>query len=150
LFQEARFRLQREINRAERVGVEFDIEVEGDGLMRGDREAMLAAVRNFVSNALDWTKKGGRVRLLLDGRGTEIQVAVDDDGPGVPQELHESLFEPFVRGPAAAGRRIGYGLGLALARSAAVAQDGSISVGSSDLGGARFTLRFPRERPNSG
>ncbi|MFT7670261.1 MAG: signal transduction histidine kinase, partial [Planctomycetota bacterium] len=60
LFQEARFRLQREINRAERVGVEFDIEVEGDGLMRGDREAMLAAVRNFVSNALDWTKKGGR------------------------------------------------------------------------------------------
>ncbi len=146
LFEQVRFRLQREFHRAERMGVELLLSEHGSPRIRGDREAILAAVRNFVSNALDWCPSGGHVRLVLDGTEHELEVRVEDDGPGIPEELRSRIFEPFVRGPAASGRRAGYGLGLALARSAAANQGGSIELDKSPLGGARFRMRIPRTR----
>jgi signal transduction histidine kinase len=144
--EQLQLRLQREIHRAERDGTQLTIEDLGTHRLRGDREALLAAVRNFVSNAMDWCQTGGQVKLVIDGRADEIEVIVEDDGPGVPPELRAKIFEPFVRGPAALGRRAGYGLGLALAQSAALNQGGSLFVEDSPLGGARFRMQIPRTR----
>jgi len=146
LERELRFRLERELRRAEREGFELSFEARGDLRLRGDREALLTAVRNLVFNALDWSPEGGRVELSLDGTGAAVEVRVDDEGPGIPVEARSRLFEPFERGAAAAGRRVGYGLGLALARSAVETQGGEIRVTESPSGGARLELTLPRAR----
>lgn len=145
LAQEAAIRLQRERTSAERHGERLDVAVRGDMKICGDREGILRALRNLTANAVQWTAPGSTVNVDLDGAAKDVVITVDDAGPGVPVELREKIFEPFYRGPAARGGRIGYGLGLALARSAVDAQGGRIEVGTSPAGGARFRVVLPRQ-----
>jgi two-component system heavy metal sensor histidine kinase CusS len=144
LAHEARIRLQRERASAERHGMRVDIAVHGDTRIHGDREALLRALRNLVANAIQWSPPAGAVDVEIDGRNGEILIHVDDAGPGVPEDLRERIFEPFFRGPAAAGHRVGYGLGLAITRTAVEDQGGRIEVGPSKKGGARFSVTLPR------
>ena len=146
LIEESRIRLSRQQKRAEREKVLFEISATGETSIHGDREALMTGIRNIVSNAIDWTPEGGRVELRFDGDDERIVITVDDTGPGIPDELRPRIFEPFVRGRAAAGKRIGYGLGLALAHAAVEAQTGTIEVLRSPAGGARFRLTLPRRR----
>lgn len=145
LAQEAAIRLQRERVSAERHGERLDVAVHGDMRMSGDREGIVRALRNLTANAVQWTAPGSTVRVDLRGAADEVVITVDDSGPGVPSELRERIFEPFYRGPSARGGRIGYGLGLALARSAVDEQGGRIEVGTSPAGGARFRVFLPRQ-----
>ncbi len=71
-----------------------------------------------------------------------MQLVVEDDGPGVPEQLQATLFERFVRG---AGDRGGsFGLGLAIVHAVAVSHGGSVSLQSTPhSGGARFAVRLP-------
>jgi signal transduction histidine kinase len=142
---ETALRLSRERSLAERRGVRFTLETRGDVRVTGDREALLRAVRNVTANAVQWSDAGGTVEVLVAGRDSEIEVCVDDSGPGVSPEIEARIFEPFFRGPAARGRRVGFGLGLALARMALVEHGGRIEVERSPLGGARFRLSLPRQ-----
>lgn len=144
LLDEARIRLAREKSQAVRRGVELSVEGQGDLAVRGDREALLRALRNLAANAIQWSPTGATVSVRLVGLDEAIEVTVSDAGPGVPPELREEIFRPFVRGPALNGQRIGYGLGLAIVRSAVDAQGGTIEVGTSELGGARFHVVLPR------
>jgi two-component system osmolarity sensor histidine kinase EnvZ len=82
----------------------------------------------------------------MGARGNELEIVVDDAGPGVPPEQRENIFRPFHRGPTAKGRRVGFGLGLALTHSAVRAQGGRIEVGDSPAGGARFRILLPLRR----
>lgn len=145
LGEEAGLRLARERQHARRRGVELDLSVQGDLRLRGDREALMLALSNLVSNAIDWSPQGGQVRATLEGDAQGVRVTVDDQGPGVPQADRTRVFEPFFRGAAAAGRRQGYGLGLSIARAAVRAHGGAIDVERSPLGGARFRLGIPRD-----
>lgn len=144
LLEEARIRLARERAQAARRQVELRLEGEGDLSLRGDREALLRALRNLAANAIQWSPQGATVSVHLRDRGGELEVVVDDAGPGVPEELREHIFEPFARGPALDGQRIGYGLGLAIVRAAVDAHGGEIEICRSPRGGARFRLRLPR------
>lgn len=65
-------------------------------------------------------------------------MCVDDDGPGIPPEVADDLFRPFVT-----SKHAGTGLGLAFCRKVAEAHGGSIDVETSPLGGARFALDLP-------
>ena len=150
LLDEARIRLERERAQAQRRGVELRLEGEGELWVRGDREGLLRALRNLAANAIQWSPEGSRVAVRLVGRNGEVEVTVDDAGPGIPVELRERIFEPFVRGPAQDGQRIGYGLGLAITRAAVDAQGGTILIDRSPLGGARFQVRMPRVCPTEG
>lgn len=150
LAQQAEIRLQRERAFAARHGLGLAIRVQGDTRLYGDREALLRALRNLVANAIQWSPAGGIVELEIAGGSAEIVVTVDDSGPGVPENLRERIFEPFFRGPAAAGQRIGYGLGLAIARTAVRDQGGNIEVGRSRLGGACFRVRLPKKSTLAG
>jgi signal transduction histidine kinase len=72
-------------------------------------------------------------------------VRVEDDGPGIPSEQRERVFDRFVRLDESRQRRSGgSGLGLAIVRELVSAHGGTVTAGASDLGGARFEVRLPR------
>jgi two-component system heavy metal sensor histidine kinase CusS len=147
--EEADMRLRRHRASAVRRGVVVEIRSTGDTRIEGDREALLRAVRNLVQNAIEWSPAGGRVSVLVEGGPRELCVTVDDAGPGVAPEQRARIFDPFYRGPSAEGRRVGYGLGLALVRGAVEDHGGLVEVGVSPLGGARFRIVLPRAAATS-
>lgn len=102
-------------------------------------EGMLRQVFfNILMNALQAIPEGGIVRMRAerDERTGELRIAVADSGPGVPEEIRNDVFRPYV-----SARDKGTGLGLAVVRQIAVAHHWQVSCGSSaDLGGAEFVV----------
>jgi two-component system OmpR family sensor kinase len=81
------------------------------------------------------------VRVATGSGADGVELIVEDDGPGVVDELRPRLFERFVRG---SGDRGGsFGLGLAIVRAVAEAHGGTVSVDRAPSGGARFVVRLP-------
>jgi two-component system OmpR family sensor kinase len=73
-----------------------------------------------------------------------VRLVVEDDGPGIPPDLRERIFERFVRG---AGDRGGsFGLGLSIVRAVAAAHGGSVRLESPPAGGTRFVVELPGAR----
>ncbi len=146
---EVELRLAKEVARAESSGVTLSIRCEGPLIMQGDREALVLMLRNLIDNAIRCVGDAGRVDVHLFANADAIVLRVDDDGPGVPADLRESIFRAFEQAPTHAGRRGGFGLGLALARAAAEAHGGSLELTESPLGGARFEAQLPLTPPES-
>ena len=156
LEKEAKLRIERNRGAAERAGVLIELETHGDLQLKGDREALTLALNNLVGNAVQWSPKGATVHVRIHGEPEAVEISVDDSGPGVPEGERAKIFEPFYQGPhsgrpegeepvgSSVGRRVGYGLGLALVMSAVTAHRGQVRVEDSDLGGARFVVRIPR------
>ena len=98
---------------------------------------------NLVENAARHGRDGGEVtvRLTPGGDGHGPVLSVGDDGPGIPADERERIFEPFARAPGT--RAPGSGLGLALVAQQVGHHDAAIEVGVSDAGGACFAVRFP-------
>ncbi|MFT4710687.1 MAG: two-component system heavy metal sensor histidine kinase CusS, partial [Planctomycetota bacterium] len=150
---EAQLRLAGEVAQAKRKGVEVELLLYGIGATEasmdaevwlfGDREAMLRVVRNLVGNAVQWTPSGGKVAVKIVATKHEATLTVDDSGPGIPEAMRDDIFEPFARGGARGGERVGYGLGLAIVRDAVMDHGGSVEIGTSALGGARITVTIP-------
>ncbi len=82
--------------------------------------------------------------------GKQVVIAVEDSGPGVPPELAERVFQPFVTGRPRDDAHPSTGLGLAIARSIVERHHGRLAVGRSELGGARFTVELPRVQGSAG
>lgn len=104
------------------------------------------AVRNLVENAIQAVRRGGHVRVGVEADSKDIEITVDDDGPGVGDDP-EPLFAPFRRGAARPDTQLrsrGVGLGLAIARRIVTSHGGTVTAAASPLGGARFTTRLPR------
>jgi signal transduction histidine kinase len=118
------------------------IVVEGGdpALARGDEGRVLQVLRVLVDNAVRHTPRGSTVTLRTETTPWGASVIVSDDGPGIPPEVLERIFERFYRGPGAAAR--GTGLGLAIARELAERMHGRLLVASGS-GGTRFTLELP-------
>jgi two-component system osmolarity sensor histidine kinase EnvZ len=109
--------------------------------------AMKRALSNLANNAAD---HGKRVRVTVAAVSGEAVVTVEDDGPGIPAENFEDAFRPFSRLDAARNQNVsGVGLGLTITRDTARAHGGDVTLGKSELGGLRATVRLPldRERP---
>ncbi|MEM9379562.1 MAG: HAMP domain-containing sensor histidine kinase [Planctomycetota bacterium] len=147
LVEELESRLRGEEDEAARRGVFVDVEREGWLALRGDPGLLVLAVRNLVGNAIVWSPTGGQVLVRVADRGAIVEVAVEDEGPGVPADQRSRIFEPFVRGDAAPGRRAGYGLGLAIVAAAVERHGGRVAVSDAEGGGARFVLEIPRGDP---
>ncbi len=108
----------------------------------GDALQLQRLIRNLADNAARYA--ASTVRLALSQNGTEILLEVDDDGPGIPAELRELVFERFSRLDQARGRdEGGAGLGLAIVAEIAQAHGGVASVEEASLGGARFEVVLP-------
>jgi len=130
---------------AEKKGVELLLKVE-DNLpdVEVDPDRIAQVLDNLVSNALRYTPDGGRVKLSARVERSQVQLIVEDSGPGVPEEEIPYIFARFYRGDKARPRQEGSsGLGLAIARSIVVAHGGQISA-DSELGkGMRFIVELP-------
>ncbi|HUW40330.1 MAG TPA: ATP-binding protein [Rectinemataceae bacterium] len=101
---------------------------------------------NLLTNAIKHSPEGGTVRIRVSRRNADgaVLVAVDDQGPGVPEWERTRIFERFYRSdPSRASDRGGRGLGLAIASEIVKAHGGGIAVADSDLGGASFVLSLP-------
>lgn len=113
------------------------------GLVSLDRKLFQRAIGNLVNNAVRYADS--RVRVSAERTPGRFTVLVEDDGPGVPADQRDAIFDPFVRLDAARSRDTGgTGLGLAIASGCARAHRGSITVeDSADLGGALFRWTMP-------
>ena len=110
----------------------------------GDASALRRLLVNLVENAVKYTPAGGTVELALTTAGGIVVVAVRDTGIGIEPAAVDRIFEPFVRLDEARSRETGgAGLGLAIARSIAVAHGGTLAVDSTPGRGSRFVLRLP-------
>lgn len=117
------------------------------GTITGSRELLRQALFNLVENAVKYGPEGGQVRLCAELDGTDMVITVADQGPCIPPELRERIFEPFFRVDTARSRELGgTGLGLALVRAIAEVHGGSVWVEEHQAGGNRFVLRLPAAR----
>jgi two-component system OmpR family sensor kinase len=120
------------------------------GTLRADPDRLAQALRNLIANAIDHTSSpGGLVRLSVERvRPGAIRFTVEDDGPGIPADQRERVFNRFHRTDSARTRSSGgTGLGLAIVRAIAVAHGGSVRAGISPEGGARLDLELPGFAP---
>ncbi|MDV3504398.1 sensor histidine kinase [Marinobacter sp. M-5] len=108
----------------------------------GDLAMTERVLDNLIGNAIVFSPEGGRITLGLAGDEHGLEVAVQDQGPGIPEPDLPHVFEPFYRG--SGGEASGHsGLGLAIAERLMTLQGGSVQAANNPPGGARFTLRLP-------
>ena len=112
-------------------------------LVRGDHERVHQVVMNLLSNARVHTPESTTVTVRVDSRGTEVELRVSDNGPGIPEKLVPDLFHRFARGDASRSRESGStGLGLAIVESIVEAHHGRVSLEPSEVG-ATFLVVLP-------
>jgi two-component system OmpR family sensor kinase len=115
--------------------------------VEGNPDELHRMVLNLLDNAVRHTPEGANIELRLerdDERG-EACIVVADDGPGIPEEQRDQVFDRFVRGtgPADTMGGRGTGLGLAIVRAVARSHGGEVEAGESPQGGAQFRVHLP-------
>ncbi len=130
------------------VAKDLTMHIDGDPVVaRADLQRINQAVVNLLENAVKFSPLGGTVRAWTWRTGDEVGVSVKDEGPGIPAEARERLFDRFYRVDAARGRAIaGSGLGLAICMEVAMAHGGRVWVDSTPPHGSTFSLALPGSR----
>jgi signal transduction histidine kinase len=127
--------------RLSRARIHWRIAVEDDlPAVKADATQLEMALLNLVTNALDAMPDGGTLSMTATARPGGIRLEVADTGPGIPPELVDRLFEPWVT-TKPAGQ--GTGLGLAIVRDVVRAHGGSVSFSSNQPAGALFAIDLP-------
>jgi nitrogen fixation/metabolism regulation signal transduction histidine kinase len=126
-----------------RVSIEWNIP-DAPMPVNLDRQMLHQVLSNIIRNAIQAVsahRERGQVEVGVVVEHDAFVVTVDDDGPGVPTNMRDSVFDPYVTTKAE-----GTGLGLAIVKKIVVEHGGTIDAGSGPLGGARFRIRIPRLR----
>jgi signal transduction histidine kinase len=129
---------------ARRRDIDYQQEIAARPVIIADGDRVLQIISNLLSNAFRWTPDGGRVELALEQENGTVSVAVQDSGPGIPEDEQDRIFRPFWSRDGGGGT----GLGLAIARELATAHGGRIVL-DSELGrGTCFKLVLPAAPAN--
>ncbi|MDZ7780727.1 MAG: HAMP domain-containing sensor histidine kinase [Gemmatimonadota bacterium] len=125
---------------ATRTGTTIEAGHMGPGVsLRLEARRVEEAITNLLRNACQATP-GGTVRIGYERMPTHVRLTIEDDGPGIPEEIRTRIFEPFfTTKPSGEGS----GLGLAVAHGIVEEHEGRIDIDRSPLGGARFTIHLP-------
>jgi PAS domain S-box-containing protein len=99
-------------------------------------------IENLLVNAARHTPEGSTIWLKAERAGSKVRVIVEDDGPGIPEEVRDQIFDAFVQGPTPAAHAPGSGIGLALVARFAELHGGSAGVEDRPGGGARFVVEL--------
>ncbi len=128
----------------------FELGAVPAGTLLADPDRLAQALRNLFANAIEHTREEhGLVRLSVQsGPDGWVRFVVEDDGPGIPSDQRECVFDRFHRTDAARDRASGgTGLGLAIVEAIAHAHGGRVSAGAAATGGARMELELPHFSP---
>jgi signal transduction histidine kinase len=119
------------------------------GDLRGewDSDRIAQVLSNLLRNAIQHGAEGASISLVARDEGATVSLAVHNGGPGMPERVLASIFEPMVRHVETAKASAGLGLGLYIASQIVVAHGGTLDVASTDAGGTTFTVRLPRCPP---
>lgn len=110
--------------------------------VRANSALLHRAIENVVRNALHHSPTGGTVRVAGHAEGNRLRLCISDQGPGVPAEALDKIFQPFYRGGGKTSGG-GYGLGLAIAERVIAAVDGRIRAKNADEGGLTVDIELP-------
>ena len=103
---------------------------------------------NLITNAHEYSPEGASIEVTARVVDAEVEIAVTDNGPGIPESQLEHIFERFTRGDAGLTQRVGgTGLGLAISKSLVELHGGTIAVDSTPGVGSTFSFRLPRPPP---
>src|SRR5262245_6050016 len=131
---------------AEEADQTLRVEAEDPELrLYADRARIVQVVGNLVHNAVKYTPRGGHIELLVSSRGTELLIAVKDDGIGIPADKLEDIFEPFSQLDRSLEKtRGGLGIGLALSQRLVELHEGTLTATSEGPGrGSTFLVSLP-------
>ena len=113
-------------------------------MLLADPEKVRMAVDNLVSNAVKYSPVGGRIGISVARRAEQVVVDVMDEGPGIPSDERERIFEPFFQGRMPTGRHIrGTGIGLSVVHECVEAHGGNVGVRVRPTGGSHFRMTLP-------
>ncbi len=133
-------------------GITVELNLEYDGPVMLDREKFKRVLFNLTGNAREAMHDGGKLLVLLRNAGESVELVISDTGPGIPVEILETLFEPFVT----MGKKKGTGLGLAITKRIVEDLGGSIRAengncsGIAGYNGANFIIHLPSKNQSEG
>lgn len=128
--------------------IAIDVRVDAPSILgEWDRDRLAQVLSNLLGNALDHGVQNAPITLDMRARDAALDISVSNQGPAIPADVQESIFDPFHRGqPKRAGAH-GLGLGLYIVRQIAHAHGGEVSLAKSDGTTTTFTVRLPRREP---
>jgi two-component system, OmpR family, sensor kinase len=128
----------------------FQLDAVAPGTLLADPDRLAQALRNLLTNAIEHTAaEHGQISMCVQrAPGDHIRFIVEDDGPGIPADQRERVFDRFHRTDTGRDRASGgTGLGLAIVEAIAKAHDGRVTADEASTGGARITLELPHFTP---
>ncbi len=108
-----------------------------------DAEQITQVILNLLINAIQVMTSDGKIYIRITSGQQYANIEIGDNGPGIPEAYREQIFDPFF-----SQRKGGIGLGLAVVKKIIQAHQGTIQAGSSEYGGALFTIQLPLEKSN--
>lgn len=130
------------LNRVYLMSAKVELVVRGAEVMiEADENKILRVWQNLVGNAIEaFEGKGGRIEIAVQAAGKWAEIKITDNGPGIPESIRATLFDPFVT----FGKRSGTGLGTAIAKSIIDAHGGDVVFESDYTKGTTFYIHLPR------
>ena len=121
------------------------------GPVSGDPGRLQQVLWNLLTNAIEFTPKGGQVRVLAEGMQSHVEISVTDNGEGISRDFLPHLFERFSQADGSAKRKHrGLGLGLSIVKNLVEMHGGTVRANSRGEGqGATFTIHLPLHGPKS-
>jgi two-component system heavy metal sensor histidine kinase CusS len=120
------------------------VESAGEVSIKADTRLMRMVLDQLLDNARRYTPPGSCIDVLVRTSGSNLSITVEDNGPGVPEDVLPHLFEPFYRSDQARGRDGGPGLGLTATASIVALHGGNVTASRGSEGGLRVTVSIPR------
>ncbi len=112
--------------------------------VEADRDRIRQVLVNLLTNANEYCPEGAGIGVKARHAGADVEIEVTDDGPGIPEQQLDHIFERFSRGDAGETQRVGgTGLGLAISKSLVELHGGAIEAESTQGNGATFRVRLP-------
>ena len=126
------------------ISYDFDIP-DKEILVKMNPQKLERAINNIINNSIKYGEKNMSLKLSLKDLGNNAFLTIEDSGLGIPDELSESIFDPFVRADNSRNSKTGgTGLGLAISKGIIKIHGGSIKLDTSYKDGCRFIISIPK------
>ena len=128
----------------ESKGIDLKLSVEGEGVIKSDKNLLEATIRNLISNAIKFSKPGGVIKVFTEEREGKLLLSVEDNGVGMPERVKRNLFSGRYNSTEGTLNEKGIGLGLFIVKEFTRLNKGDISFESHQGMGSKFTISLPK------